>query len=764
MKVLLNLVLWVGFQMANAQGFWLTTRDFQGGPKTAFAALEDSILLTGTAQGIWRSDNEGYNWTKRLTSSPIYSLHAAPDGTIAAGGKGKLFISKDRGLTWDSIIVATPYPIVKIIETKDHEYFFIASGFTNEEGFVGDGVFYNNGDLLTWQQRNNGLPAHLLSAEQLAVDKNGRVYVAVPDENTTGQGGLYYSDNDGVNWTQSPLTVTNLGTVKVLNNFAISISPQDSLIISVRGTAVNISAQLNLIKHIDDVSNTSVWRPMPVRKTGNWWEDLILNPIHFAKNGDWYSSVSNSPSQGGAFYSVDQGKTWVKKTEGMGISITTFFEPTLLAEASSGKIFMAQLLDERVYYTNKSLINPIQLSGKVKDDLGNPIAGVSLTVKNISTSSNQQGDYSIIVPGGWSGFITPALSNYAFEPDTLRLNNLAAPVTTLDFTGTYTGTYFISGYVKTVPGQPAPEIQLIGFPQTTITNEFGFFLTEVPARWSGTVTPVFEGYQFTPASISFSEVRANLTDKNFSIRKNGVLYIIGRVEDGSGLPLPSTTLTGFPETTRIDGLGNFFGEVPIGWSGIITPLLDGYRFMPEKLQINSLQSDMVDQKFIASPVLVLSGHIKNEQGESVVGIPILGLPQEIFTTEDGSYRIELPLGWAGTITPSSTSYTFNPPSIFIAPLTTSLANQNFMALLITAVEDEETYSFDVYPNPTLNSVAFIKYAGIESITILNTMSQAIWSGNPTDLPEGKFEFPGAGVYYITTTSKTKSYTIRVVAN
>lgn len=284
---------------AVSQVFWLTTRDFPGGPKTAFAGIQDSILFAGTSSGIWRSENEGFSWTKVLTSSSIFSLHASPNGKLLAGGRGKIFFSSDKGNTWDSVSVTTSFPIVKLVENHNHEYFFIASGFTDEEGFVGDGVFFSNGDLLNWEKRNTGLPPNLLAAEQITLDKNGRIYIALPDENTTGNGGLYYSNNNGLSWQQSPLFVTDLGTIKVLNSSAISVTPEDSVVVSVNGTAVNISVRLNIVKHIKDIDKSSSWRPWRVRKIGNWWEDVNLNAIHFSQNGDWYSSFTSTVSTGG---------------------------------------------------------------------------------------------------------------------------------------------------------------------------------------------------------------------------------------------------------------------------------------------------------------------------------------------------------------------------------------------------------------------------------------------------------------------------------
>ncbi len=768
MRLLFNILLLFTSQYCFAQGFWYTTRDFPGGPKTTLAGLEDSILVVGTANGIWRSDNEGYSWTKKLSSSYVFSLHASSTGTIVAGGNGKLFLSHNKGVSWDSLSVPTSFPIIKIVENKDHEYFLIASGFTNEEGFVGDGVFYNNGDLKTWVQRNTGLPINLRSVEQLAVDKNGRIYLTLPDENTTGLGGLYFSDDDGLMWQQSPLVVNNLGTIKVLNSFSISISPQDSVIVSVNGTAVNISTRLNLIKHINDVANNSPWRPLSIRKSINWWEDLNLNNIHYAKNGDWYSSVSSSISTGGSFYSIDRGLTWVRRTMGMGISRTDRYENNFHYEASTGKVFMVQLLDERVYYTNESLLNPVTLSGNITDDQGKLLAGVTIDAKNVRVGSNMQGDFSVIVPSGWSGKISPSMGNYVFNPESVSITDARDSNVDINFVGTYIGTHFVSGTISDISGQPIAQILLSGFPEPVYTNEFGYYAAEVPARWSGTITPTLNGYEFTPNSLVILEVRSNVIDQNFTLRKAGMVYIIGQVKDSKGVPFTNATITGFPETTRLNAMGNFYGEVPTGWSGTIIPVAEGYTFTPDKIQVGNLPSDLLNQFFIASPeqlvsTYLVSGIIKDQSGSPLNNISITGLPTEIKTSADGSYQVELPKGWTGVITPVSEKYIFGPSSIPIANLSSTLNNQNFVASIITGVDDVEINSLSVYPNPSYDRMIQIRSEVRGILRITNSIGQLVWSGLASDLPERSFLLPGSGVFIVTITNQHKTTSIKVVA-
>ncbi len=734
------------------QGFWRITPEFIGGPKTALAGLDDSLLFVGTANGIWKSENEGYSWEKKLASSYIYSMHASSNGTIVAGGFGKVFFSYNKGTTWDSVSVSTALPIIKIVENADHEYFFISSGFSNEAGFIGNGVFYSNGDLKTWEARNNGLPAHLRSGEQLAVDKNGRVYVTLADENTSGQGGLYYSDNDGLNWTQSPLLVNNLGTIKVLNSFSISITPQDSVVLSVNGTAVNISTRLNLIKHVNDVANNNPWHPWNVRKLGNWWEDLNLNSIHFAKNGDWYSSVSSSISTGGSFYSTDKGLTWKKRTTGLGISRTDRYESNFHYESTAGKVFMVQLLDERVYYTNQSLLNPITLSGNIRDDQGKSLMGVTLTIKNMQIGTNAEGDFSVTLPLGWSGTITPQLGKHIFEPKSVSITNAQSSSADINFVAKYIGTYFISGFIKDISGQPVAQISLEGFPQEISTNELGYYFAEIPAGWQGIITPVFNGYQFNPSAILISQVNSDRSDQNFTIRKAGTVYVVGKVKKENGEPFIDATLNGFPETTRIDATGNFYGAVPAGWTGTIIPEADGYTFTPDRIQVNDLQGDLLNQVFIASPIpvntnYVISGKITDQSGSPMGSISLAGLPTEVKTNTDGSYQVELPTGWSGSITPVSEKFVFAPAFIAINSISSPLRDLNFISSIITGVDGGDEY-FSIYPNPSNDGTIYItsKVEGMLSIT--TSTGHTIWSGGTNDIVLNGYKLPEPGLYFM----------------
>ncbi|MBI4776248.1 MAG: hypothetical protein HY788_19055, partial [Deltaproteobacteria bacterium] len=76
----------------------------------------------------------------------------------------------------------------------------------------------------------------------------------------------------------------------------------------------------------------------------------------------------------------------------------------------------------------------VSVSGTITyqgDGLGS--VTVSFTGKG-STTTNAQGEYSMTVPSGWSGAITPFRIQYVFQPPSIDLANVVADLTDQDFT------------------------------------------------------------------------------------------------------------------------------------------------------------------------------------------------------------------------------------------------------------------------------------------------------------------------------------------
>ena len=362
-KWIFHFVLFFVFSRTDAQTFWRLTNEFPGGPKTSITLAADSCLYVGLINGILRSCTEGDRFDFSLNSSAIFSLYTTRSGRVLAGGTGKIFRTNDLGQNWDSISLNSIHPVVQIIENLQGELFAITGGLDKDFELNGDGMFYSNDTGDSWVQRNNGL-GDFKSCERIASDKNGRLYLGVADEDVTGQGGLFISENKGLLWEHIDITVDGRGAIpdqiKITNTFGISVSPEDSLYLSFAGIAVNTLVQLNTVKSIQDVRKTTFWRPYIAGNSSIWWLDRIINNIHFALNGDWYSSAKGSGNTGGTFFSKARRSSWKKIDSGLGLDIFDERNVQFFAETKKGKIFMVQFLDPRVYWADSSVVTSVR--------------------------------------------------------------------------------------------------------------------------------------------------------------------------------------------------------------------------------------------------------------------------------------------------------------------------------------------------------------------------------------------------------------------
>lgn len=368
--ILILLISGINLPYSSAQNFWDTTASYPGSVKTAITLANDSCLLVGLSDRILRSYDNGITWDSTLSASPIYYLFTANSGRVFAGGKGKVFYSDNMGTSWDSILFNNSYPVLKIIQDNNNDLFAITGDLDINLGYVGAGVYHSDNNGIQWTQRNNGL-GNYLCIEQIAYDHNGRLYLGVADEYVTGNGGLFISDNSGLLWQHVDILVDGRGIIsdqmKVGNFNALSVSPQDSVYISFSGVAVNVAVSLNIHKSSSDVTNSSYWNVNTIGSVNSWWDDWLLSNIHFAQNGDWYSSMEGSSTIGGTYYSVNEGITWQKKQQGLFFDQLGRYNIQRFAENDSGTIFMIQILDNHVYRTDTSMLTHIDDKNAFQD-------------------------------------------------------------------------------------------------------------------------------------------------------------------------------------------------------------------------------------------------------------------------------------------------------------------------------------------------------------------------------------------------------------
>jgi hypothetical protein len=350
----LILILCLGSLMVkiSAQPFWQLTNEFEYGPKTGITVLDDSCFLVSSSQGVMVSCDQGHSLEMMLASSAIFTVFAAPSGTILAGGAGKIFTSTDKGVSWDSVSIGGTHPVIQFAGLPDESLFAITGVLTIGSGYVGDGVFYSPDSGQTWMSRNEGL-GNFLGCLKLTIDRNGRLYLAVIDELVTGNGGLFISDDQGLHWEHINIVIDGQGAVandiKVSTTSGLSISGEDSLYFSFFGLADNSLVQLNIYKHIEDIRKANPWKVLSVFGGNAWYLDRPLNDIYFARNGVWFSSHWGTLNIGGTYISRNRGLTWEREDSGLGLSVDGFRSSQYFAEIGDDHIFMVQFLDERIY-------------------------------------------------------------------------------------------------------------------------------------------------------------------------------------------------------------------------------------------------------------------------------------------------------------------------------------------------------------------------------------------------------------------------------
>jgi len=252
----------------------------------------NNIIFAGTyGGGIFRSLDSGNNWTQVGNNLDILSLAENSLGHIFAGTDGEgIYRSTDDGNTWEQINTGlTEQEIVAL--TVNWNFDIIFAGTHN-------GVFRstNNGD--TWIAVNNGLTA--LDVISLKIDQSGSVLTGTYE-------GIFRSDDDGDNWFSINNGLTNLS----VKSFAIKNTTQ-----IFAGTLGGVFRSIDLGSNWELVNSG-------LRAT------IVLSLVS-KRNGDTFAGTEG----GGLFRSIDTGATWEKVENGL-------FNPFILSLAvnSIGDIF-----------------------------------------------------------------------------------------------------------------------------------------------------------------------------------------------------------------------------------------------------------------------------------------------------------------------------------------------------------------------------------------------------------------------------------------
>jgi hypothetical protein len=293
---------------------------------------------------------------------------------------------------------------------------------------------------------------------------------------------------------------------------------------------------------------------------------LNVDPSDFVVTGGTTATVTNVSSGADSRLVTISGGDLASFNGTVGLDISLSQD---IVSTYTGKHLVASVPNPNEIYTVVNSYHTITGNAGVG---GATLSYMDEVLKTVTADGS--GNYSITVPSGWSGAVTPSKVGYSFSPINRVYSNVVADQTAQNYIVTAI-TYIISGNV----GKAGVTLSYTdGIPKTVMSDGSGNYFLPVSYGWSGTVTPFRIGYSFTPPNKTYVNVTSNKTAQNY------LATLVSYAKDTTGVFRPSNGLlylknkntTGFADISINYGLG---GDYPVvgDWDGNGTVTIGVYR-------------------------------------------------------------------------------------------------------------------------------------------------------------------------------------------
>ncbi len=292
-----------------AHGQWVQTNGPYYSFITCFAA-DDSVILAGSAgDTLYRSTDNGENWTANSVVGQVETFCLAVSGKkIFAGTDGGISLSTDNGATWawaSALRLRNPstFGIVYALAVSDSNIF---SGVEAAAG-VGE-IYLSTDDGVNWNIASAGINFGKISA--FAVVSNG----AGGNEVFAGTDrGIYLSTNTGSSWNE------------------VNHGLPDSAVTSLAVIGTNLFAGTHDGVFVS-TNNGITWSSANSGLTSNEISSLAVNGTNIFA-GTWDQGV---------FFSTNNGGTWNSVNDGL-------YKNNVNALACIGSNVFAGFMDDAIY-------------------------------------------------------------------------------------------------------------------------------------------------------------------------------------------------------------------------------------------------------------------------------------------------------------------------------------------------------------------------------------------------------------------------------
>ncbi len=298
---------------------WNISADLNGGSINAITA-DDNLIYAGTStQGIFRSDNQGSNWTRINSglgnSLLIQTMSLEGDHVYAGTSSGGFFYSVNNGNDWiQSNQGISQQNIRAIITDADTVY----------AGCYFAGVFRSVNNGSNWSR--------------FALGEGDLLFALFKNENNflIGlYGGIYRSTNNGANWFISQTGITDI-------NIRSIVQKGNKLYCATYGGGVFVS-----------VNSGGLWTPV-----SSGLSDLRINTLSTYGNELFAGTYSK-----GIYHLENSTDIWIPVNQGMTdttITSIAFQNNNIFAASVSGKIWkrpLPEILTDLNESVNQTPIN-----------------------------------------------------------------------------------------------------------------------------------------------------------------------------------------------------------------------------------------------------------------------------------------------------------------------------------------------------------------------------------------------------------------------
>ena len=283
-------------------------------------AVSGSNLFAGTINGVFRSTDNGTNWTavnSGLTNPFIHCLTVSGGNLFAGtygGGGGGVFRSTNNGTRWTE--VGSDFPGNREV------YFLAVSGSTifaqtNIAGTNSGGVFRSTDNGTSWTANgptNNGVYVWSLAAS------GGTVFAGTDI-------GVFRSTDNGTNWTAVDSGLPMAGQMVIVDTFKVcdsTISARSCVDSSNNGTSWTVIVKNTVVRSFAVSGNnifagTQDYGVFLSTNNGTSWTSVNSG----FPGSTWVNSFAVSGSNifaatyGGVFLSTDSGTSWAGFNDGL---------------------------------------------------------------------------------------------------------------------------------------------------------------------------------------------------------------------------------------------------------------------------------------------------------------------------------------------------------------------------------------------------------------------------------------------------------------